>query len=233
MAHGRALHGRPPAPRRTGGGARLPHAPAPPGRSPATPWRSPAFSLAEVLIVTSIIIILAVMLAAVGGYAIAEGHQVQCRHNLHGLSVALRFYADAHEGALPVSDRLEGPHLSLVTSMTKYVDDPQIYYCPADSGADFSYSKANVEAGIIGYFYYACRQAPAAAGIHPCLQEAELWQDGKRELTLTMDGGLWLMSDRWFAGKPTTHRFAEQAVNYLTVGGYVQTLSEKPEDLFK
>lgn len=203
-----------------------------PGRPPAPAGR--AFSLIELLIVVSIIALLALMLASVGGYAIAEGNQVHCRHNLNGLRIALHNYAHEHEGALPVSDQLEGPHKTLVEKMAKYVDDPKIYYCPAESDPAWSYSEDNFKNGVIGYFYYVCRQAPTAAGLDPCLQKAELWQNGKRELTLTdREPWKWVLSDRWFAGKPTAHRFAEQGVNYLTLSGEIVTVTEKANEAFR
>jgi prepilin-type N-terminal cleavage/methylation domain-containing protein len=202
--------------------------PARSGRPPVRPARG--FSLVELLIVVGIIGLLAMMLASVGAYAIAEGNRIQCCHNLRGLGLALHNYAHEHGDALPVSDRLEGPHKALVEKMAKYVDDPRIYYCPSEADPTWSYSDDNFKDGVIGYFYYICGQGPADPGLDPVLKNAT-WP---RELTVVdPEPWKWVMSDRWFAGKPTAHRFAEQGVNYLTVGGEVQTVTEKVNEAFR
>jgi len=201
---------------------------------PAEPRRPDAggFSLVELLVVLVVMAVLAALIAGAVGRAAEEANLVACRSNLHGLGLALLVYAKDHQGALPVSGTLDGPHPDLAAALARgaYLADPRAYYCPAETQPDRQFSEANVAAGRIGYFYFSCEQAPTNRLLSTFLRWNVRWP---RRLHTTMAPDTWVASDAWLSAEPTAHRFFKKGVNYLTLGGAVHMVDESPREAFR
>ena len=195
---------------------------APPGKHGLT--------LLELLVALAVIGIMVAMLVPVGGRAIDEADQVRCRANLRALGVAVLLYAKNNDGALPVSDVMDGPHPKLVAALKPYLDGPQAYYCPSETAPDRVYTDANFRAGRIGYFYYSCDKAPRNLYLSTFLRLDVAWP---RRLYNTMSSRKWVASDAWFASSPTAHRSYKKGVDYVTLGGDVQFVEESPREAFR
>jgi len=94
--------------------------------------RSGGFTLIEMLVVISIIVILAGMILPAIGESRREAKVARCMSNLHQIGVALLIYAqqygEGRYGAFP-------PWLTLLTTaggQKKYIDDPRVLFCSSD-----------------------------------------------------------------------------------------------------
>jgi len=187
-------------------------------------------TLLELLVVIAILGVLAALVASAGNRAVEEAYLVECRSNLRNIGLALGCYAKDHDGALPVSGVLDGPHPALVAAVKPYAGDVRIYYCPSETRPDRILSDENVRAGRIGYFYFSCEQVTRNSSVSRFLRREVPWP---RRLVNTMDSRTWVASDAWFGGEPTAHRGSKKGVNYLTLGGDVQFVAESPRQAFK
>lgn len=187
-------------------------------------------TLLELLVVIAILAVLAAIVAPAGSRALEEANLVECRNNLRNIGLALRCYAKDHGGMLPVSSRVDGPHPALVAALKPYAGDAPMYYCPSDARPDRVFSDENFQAGRIGYFYFSCDGVTRNSGVSRFLRWDVPWP---RRLVNTMDSRTWVASDAWFSGEPTPHHGWKKGVNYLTLGGDVQFLTEGPRQAFK
>jgi len=189
-----------------------------------------AVTLVELLVVLVVLAVLAAILIPTGSRAIEEAHIAQCRANLRNLGHGALLFAKDHDGSLPVSDVLDGPHAALLAALRPYVGDARVYYCPSETAPERVFSGENVEAGRIGYFYYSCERATGNSAVSTFLRWSVQWP---RRLQNTMDARTWVASDAWFSGEATAHPFGQKIVNYLTLGGDVQMVEESPRQAFK
>jgi len=189
-----------------------------------------AFTLVEVLIVIAIIGLLAAIMLLLGGQVREEANLVRCRSNLRGIGVAASVWAQDHDGAFPLSDVLDGPHPRLVAALAEHIGDPQLYYCSGETDPQRQYTPANVAAGRIGYFYFACEQAPTNRMLSTFLRWNVEWP---RMLRAGVDDSKWLISDVWFSGVPTAHDLGKKATNYVTVSGEAFLVVEGPRRAFE
>jgi type II secretory pathway pseudopilin PulG len=187
-------------------------------------------TLVELLVVLMIIVILAAILVPVCGRAIEEANQVNCRANLRNLGVCVLAYAKDHDGWLPVSGVVDGPHPAVAAALKDYIGDPRVYYCPSETAPERTYSPENVAAGRIGRFWYSCERATSNGLVSTFLRWNVAWP---RRLANTMRPGTWVASDCWFSGEPTAHRYCQKGVNYVTLGGDVQMVTESPREVFE
>lgn len=98
---------------------------------------SRGFTLLELLVTISIVLILAAL--AIPAYAAisARGHSTKCLSNLRQLGVALTSYLGDHDQQMPTllagrrSTDDEGPVLDEMLS--PYTNNPSVFHCPADA----------------------------------------------------------------------------------------------------
>jgi prepilin-type N-terminal cleavage/methylation domain-containing protein len=207
----------------------------PPRAKPALAWPPPrlgarGFTLVELVVVVAIIGVLVALLVPASGYAIEEARMAECCTNLRSLGVGVLLYAKDHDGNLPVSGQLDGPHPALVAALKGYIQEPRVCYCPSETKPEFVFSEANAEAGCIGYFYFSCEQTPTNPLLSTFLRWNVKWP---RRLYTGMNSRTWVLSDRWSSGEPTAHRMYKKGVNYVTLSGDVQTVTESPRDAFE
>lgn len=195
-----------------------------------TPPGPGGMTLLELLVVIAILAVLAALITPAGNRALEEANLIACRNHLRSIGLTAGCYAKDHGGMLPVSSCVDGPHPALVAALKPYASDVRMYYCPSDARPDRICSDENVEAGRIGYFYFSCEQVTRNGGVSQFLRWDVPWP---RRLVNTMDSRTWVASDAWFSGEPTPHRGSKKGVNYLTLGGDVQFVTEGPRQAFK
>src|SRR3954462_12352912 len=96
-----------------------------------------AFTLVELLVVIGIIAILIGILLPTLSRARESAHRTACASNLRQLTIAMRYYADAHRDRLPNANDAGGDGnvdlgLVLVTLANDYVKKPELFHCPSD-----------------------------------------------------------------------------------------------------
>jgi hypothetical protein len=170
-------------------------------------------------------------LAPGGKKASQQSDLVRCRENLRQIGAALLMYAGDNGGALPMASAIDGPHGALVHALSpRYIGDAQRFYCPGETNAEWMYSERNFNGGAIGYFYYGAAAAGTNENLSRFLLTEMTWP---RELNTKMDGRMWVMSDRWFSGVPTSHAEYRKGVNYLMLDGGVDFVAESPRQAFR
>ena len=154
----------------------------------------------------------------------------QCKENLRAIGVGMLGYMKAGDGALPVSETVKNPHGELVQALVpKYVSDPKVFYCPAETQAGLVYSEEHVKVGEIGYFYYCADEVSGDERLSKFLRMDLGWP---RELKAGDDPKSWVMSDAWFSGDPTAHAGYRKGVNFLMLDGAVDFVGESPRQAF-
>ncbi len=93
------------------------------------------FTLIELVVVISIILILAAMLLPVFEQAVKAAEAVSCLANVRHLALASQLYTDDYDGRLPPA-LIEIPNSTQKNCwdvlLLPYIDNQQIYLCPAD-----------------------------------------------------------------------------------------------------
>ena len=201
-----------------------------PTATPADRGGRRAFTLAELLVTVAILALLISLLVPYAGRAMEKARLTACRKHLRNVSVGLAAYLDDHDDALPVAEQLDNPHADLLGSLCGPYVAGEDFYCPSQTDPRLCYSQDNLDACSIGYFYYSCRRASRNRGVSTFLRWEVCWP---REMNSNMDPGLWVMSDCWFSGEPTAHRWYKKGVNYLTLGGEVLMVTESPRQAFR
>ena len=194
-----------------------------------------AFTRGELLVVIAIATLLLALLipslASIGGRARGSANLAVCKENLRQIGIALLAYSRDNAGAIPVAETVENPHVELVRTLIapKYIVEPKCFYCPALEGTALAYSEENFRSGSIGYFYFCAADAPHDDRLSKFLRTELSWP---RIISASSDGNMWVMSDIWLSGETTSHSSYKKGVNYLTLDGSVQFLSEGPRKQF-
>ena len=160
------------------------------------------------------------------------GRRAVCKTRLHNIGRGLAQYAATADTRFPVSDHVNSTHKGLVDALheSNCVVNPENFYCPGETDASRVYSRENVDAGRIGYFYYSCRWPTFDVNVSGSLRYDVSWP---RELTSESAPNMWVASDSWFRGKKTTHPSFPKGVNYLTINGDVGMVESSPGQAFK
>ena len=158
------------------------------------------------------------------GRAKDQAKLITCKIHLRNICVGALMYADDNNYHLPVDNMLgpsfensltgdwvDNPHTSLIDALSSnnYLEAPENYYCPSQREQLYQFSKENFSAGEIGYFYFSVKENPVLNGsISTFLRWPGMGEISyPRRLRSTMNGNTWLVSDLWFANRPTSHRW--------------------------
>jgi hypothetical protein len=156
----------------------------------------------------------------------------KCQENLRRAGVGFLAYLQDYQ-SLPVSGAMIGPHVAMVQAVGgRYVPDFHFFYCPAEEPAEASTPALETRwsKGDIGYFYYSAQTSGGDERLSKFLLVDSLWP---RRLTKDMPADTWVMSDQWFSAVPTAHQEYKKGVNYLTLDGGVDFVSESIRTVFK
>ncbi len=194
-------------------------------------------TLVEVLVTTAIIGLLASVLLPAISRASDKSRLLVCRVHLRNVTIATLVYADDNNDFLPIDGILgpsyqgfDNPHTALIQALQGYVGDRYNYFCPSSTDPKLCFSQQNLQADVIGYFYYSCQSPSTNRDVHTYLRWTISWP---RYLRTTMDSGTWVISDSWFRGRPTSHRGYRKGVNYAVLDGSVKMLYKSPRKAFK
>ena len=91
--------------------------------------RQRGFSMTELLVVVTVILILVSLLFVVGGRMYGQSRLLQCQHYLEQIGRAMNMYATGHQGTLPAPRSLGG-RLWFETLAATHLDDGRILGCP-------------------------------------------------------------------------------------------------------
>jgi len=95
-----------------------------------------AFTLIEVLVGIGILATLVALLAPAVSRAVIAARIAKCRHNLHGIGVAIQMYLTTSDGIMPAACQMPSLELSdepcIASALGPAVDDPELFHCPAD-----------------------------------------------------------------------------------------------------
>lgn len=206
-----------------------------------------AFTIVELLVVIAVIALLMSILIPALGRAKEQAKLGLCKSHLRCITSGALMYADEHDSLLPLDTMLgpgytgaqgvwvDNPHDPLIKALEKYVPDPKMFYCPSETNPGYSYSRGNFEKGTIGYFYFSVDNNPIDNGeLSRFLRwEAEGVIEYPRQLTNLMDTATWVISDMWFSGQPTPHRWFQKGVNYATLDASVHMVDRSPRQEFR
>ena len=206
-----------------------------------------AFTIEELLVVIAVIALLMSILIPALGRAKDQAKLGLCKSHLRCITSGALMYADEHDSLLPLDNMLgpgytgaqgvwvDNPHDTLLQALEKYVQDPKTFYCPSETNPEYSYSRGNFEKGTIGYFYFSVDNNPIDNGeLSRFLRwEAEGVIEYPRQLTNLMDTATWVISDMWFSGQPTPHRWFQKGVNYATLDASVHMVHRSPRKEFR
>jgi prepilin-type processing-associated H-X9-DG protein len=189
------------------------------------------FTFIQLLILIAVIAVAIAFLIPIIRRANERANLAMCSNQLRKIGGGLIQYANANNGALPVSAAVDGSHADLLKSLSDahFVGDPHNYYCPSQTQADLRFSEANFASGIIGYYYYGALDAGPNRNVSKFLRSGVSWP---RKLNTSMDPKTWVMSDIWISGVPTAHAGYRKGVNYLMLDGSVSFISGSPRQEF-
>jgi len=95
------------------------------------------FTLIELLTVIAILGILAAILIPITGQVRASARKAQCASNMRQIGLALRLYADEHDGVLPDIAHQQAPEDAWIFTLRPYLGNVnEIRICPADPRAE-------------------------------------------------------------------------------------------------
>jgi prepilin-type processing-associated H-X9-DG protein/prepilin-type N-terminal cleavage/methylation domain-containing protein len=99
------------------------------------PRAAAAFTLVELLVVITVIAVLAGLTMAVTNVAMQKGHATKCLSNMRQMGVAVRSYANDHDGYLPDTGHAraeDGTSLSWLNTLASYLGPKFIGRCPSN-----------------------------------------------------------------------------------------------------
>jgi prepilin-type N-terminal cleavage/methylation domain-containing protein len=211
------------------------------------------FTLVELLVVISIIAFLLAIIVPALGRAKGQAAVLICKTRLRNICIGALTYAAENNSVLPYDKNMLGPsHQSgvIIGEMvsnphTKLIEDldlenPEVYYCPAQKDVRYSYSEENFPLGEIGYFYFSVEKQPKTNGSLPRFLYRPAISDPikySRRLMSTMRASTWVASDMWFSGSgssvPVAHKWYKKGVNYTVLDGSVHMVKSSPRSVFK
>ena len=204
----------------------------------------------ELLVTIALISLLLAIVIPALGRARDRTNLTICKTRLRNVCIGSLMYAHDNQSRLPVDDMLGpsythglngqwiyNPHTPVIDALGRgqYLEQPENYYCPSQQDPDHSYSDENVAAGHIGYFYFSVENSPMFNGaLSTFLRWPEMGViEYPRRLRDSMAPQTWVVSDMWFGGQPTSHRWYKKGINYAMLDSSVQMIHNQPRQAFR
>lgn len=190
------------------------------------------FTLVELLVIIGIISFLLSLLVPALGRARDQSDLIICKERLRSLALGCLMYAGDNNSMLPLDKKLDNPHTGLINMLSSrnYIESMESYYCPSEKRSELCLSEENYEKGNISYFYYSFTDRPCNRYLSNFFLKNLPWP---RVLVDAMKPDKWVLSDSWFSNMPTSHRWYEKGVNYVTLDGSVHMVKKSPREEFK
>lgn len=178
--------------------------------APDRTGRAPAFSVIELLIVVTLLLILTAMLWGFESRGSRKQKSQVCQSNLQKLFIALDIYANDYTGSFPAPAGARSAEAALAPLVPKYNTDLAIFICP---GAGDAALRSGVPLGEqrISYAYYSGTRRGAAA---PLVTDRQVDANPKAP------GQLIFSAD----GKPPGNNHRQSGGNVLRSNGRVEHL---------
>lgn len=177
----------------------------------STKKQNTAFTLIELLVVISIIALLVAILMPALSKAKDQAKRTACSAQLHGIAAAAVTYASDNDDKFPRCHQEISPgtgSYAIWTANTKYlahgilvrekyIDNPEVYYCPGNRNESLQYGKQSSAYGGAGGGW------PSGGRIPEDLPSGQIWVQSTYYYRSLYDGKRW------------------RAVNFATDGGGV------------
>jgi prepilin-type N-terminal cleavage/methylation domain-containing protein len=132
--------------------------------SPRPNWRRPAngfpprgFTLIEMLLTLTIIIIMFTMMYGFGSRRNQMTKKQRCQANLQKAYLSLQIYANEHDGAFPVVTNAATSEEALAVLVPQYCADVSVFTCPGSKDKPLA-PGTPLNKGKISYAYYMGRK---------------------------------------------------------------------------
>jgi prepilin-type N-terminal cleavage/methylation domain-containing protein len=130
-----------------------------PGRPrPATRFRAGGFSLIEMMIVLTIILVLYATYFGFGSRQNQQQQRKKCQTNLQKIYVAMQIYANDSAAKFPVVANAHTAEEALAGLVPRYAADTAIFVCPGSTDSPLPPGEPLLK-GRISYAYYMGRSA--------------------------------------------------------------------------
>jgi len=129
-----------------------------PAGSIANPVRAGGFSLIEMLISLTIMLILFTMMYGFGSRSNQMNQKKKCQANLQKMYIALQIYSNDSNGKFPVATNARSSEEALDVLVPRYSSDTAIFVCPGSKDSALPAGES-LRKGRISYAYYMGRTA--------------------------------------------------------------------------
>jgi prepilin-type processing-associated H-X9-DG protein len=131
------------------------------------------FSLLELLITMALMIIMYCMMMSRGSKSYQEMRKAECARNLQALHVALKLYAQDHNGVLPAVTGAATSEVPLSRLVPRYTSTTAPFICPGSKDPRLPEAISFEQAGKISYAYYMGRRMDSDPG-QPLLTDRQV-----------------------------------------------------------
>jgi len=123
----------------------------------ANPVRAGGFSLIELLVTLTILLILFTMMYGFGSRSHQAAQKKKCQANLQKMYVALQIYSNDSGGKFPEVTNAHGSEDALDVLVPRYSSDTAIFICPGSKDGALPAGES-LRKGRISYAYYMGRR---------------------------------------------------------------------------
>ncbi len=212
--------------------------------------RLSGFTLIELLVVISIIALLVSILMPALGKARMQAQKVVCQAHLHGCSQSAILYAEDNDGKYPPCNMLiasgSGSYAIWVRSRmnnvysgyqghgilvnTGYVEDPELFYCPANKNETLRYGQPDPTSPGGGWPLSGKvpEDMPASQSwVQSTYHYRSLWDGAKwRSVNFAKDSGVGVMADVFSDPTRGVDYHHKDGYNINYVDGHVNYINE-------
>jgi len=185
---------------------------------PGTGWpvrrRCRAFSLVELLVVLTILVVLGSLYSGSNSGKKKRARQVACQDNLRKLYISLQIYSRENDGWFPNAPKATTSEEPLDLLIPKYTADTSILICPGSKDPSLP-SGERVGNHRISYAYYSGRRAGSSTQVLATDRQVGTRSKGAGEVAFST------------TGKPPANNHGDAGGNLLFTDGEVKSSPAK------